>query len=371
MIVGYIKQENNPVNLLDKLKYYLGFIKIEQIGQSYVIGIPIKQNELIYIKEYMKYFNEKKKERKIKKLERKLKRITQNIIKYIEKYQINILVFSNVLSCYERISNVNCFEMYLKEQLKARGYIKEESNIYHKDITFLNGKILMQYMQYEILKYILQIQNKNVSQEDIYFLIKKDSKLDLDFLNSFIENAKTVNIVTNDIERFKNIQEKLYEKENILIGVSNNKNKALKRAKYIFNINLNQKEIEKFKINREAILIHIKEYVKHCKNSFEGININKIELHIPDEYIEEFEQINNEECQEFELLKMYEVMLLQRIYQRKQNDLIFPENNVYKMNYQIAKDIIKNDEVKIIGLIGNNGKIEATEFLKLEKVYEN
>ena len=55
--------------------------------------------------------------------------------------------------------------------------------------------------------------------------------LNLQFLSKFIENCKTVNIVTNDIARFKEVQERIYENENILIGISNNKSKALKRAR--------------------------------------------------------------------------------------------------------------------------------------------
>lgn len=365
MIVGYVKKENIPVKLLDKLKYYLGFIKIEQIGQSYVIKIPIKQKELMYIKEN-NYFKEdtEKEEIKNKRIEKKIKKIIDKLIKYTEKYRINNLVFSDILSSQKNNLETKCFESWCREILKDKGYIKEENNIYNKNIHILNGRKIIEYMQYEILEYILQIQNKKISSEDIYFLIKKDSKLDLEFLNRFVENAKTVNIVTNDINRFKEIQETLYEKENILIGVSNNKNKALKRAKYIFNINMNLRELEKLKINRDAILIHIRENIKYCKNSFNGINISNINLKIPDEYLEEFERIYQEKVNEFNLLKMYEVILMQKIYQKKQSSLISSETNIYQMNYQMASEIIKNDEVKIIGVIGNCGEISKEELIK-------
>ena len=112
--------------------------------------------------------------------------------------------------------------------------------------------------------------------------------MDLQFLEPYIENCKTVNIVTNDMERFKKVQDNLYEKEDILISVSNNKNKALKKAKYIFNVNMNKSEMKKYKIDRNAIIINLKENVKIDDTSFEGININYFQISIPDDYIEKY-----------------------------------------------------------------------------------
>ena len=111
----------------------------------------------------------------------------------------------------------------------------------------------MQYMPFEILEYILHLQKRDIKQEDVYFLIKKDSRMDFNFLDRFIENCKTVNIITNDITRFQKIQQDLYEQESIVLGVSNNKSKSLRKAKYVFNVNMNQKDLDK--IQMENILI--------------------------------------------------------------------------------------------------------------------
>ena len=84
-------------------------------------------------------------------------------------------------------------------------------------------------------EHVLNKQKKNMKQEEIYIIFKKCSNLDLNFLKRFIEGFRIVNIVTNDLERLKNVQDNLLENDGILISVSNNKRKALKRAKYIFN----------------------------------------------------------------------------------------------------------------------------------------
>ena len=216
-------------------------------------------------------------------------------------------------------------------------------------INILNGKKLMEYMEFEILKYITNKQNTSMNKEDIYIVFKKEINLDLNFLKQFIQNFKTVNVVTNDIERLKNVQDNLLENDGILISISNNKRKALKRAKYIINLNLNKEELEKYKINRDAIIINIKEDVKYNVSSFDGVNINYFGIDCPDEYIEKFEQIG----ENFDIVKLYESIL---IYY-----------NAYNMKIESVYERISKDNIKITELIGNNGKISDEELQKIHK----
>ena len=159
-----------------------------------------------------------------------------------------------------------------------------------------------------------------------------------------------VNVVTNDIEKLKRIQENLLDDEGTLISVSNNKKKALKRAKYIVNINLNKEELNKYTVNRDAIIINIQENVKYDKTSFDGININYFDIQCPDEFVEIFEQIG----ENFDIVQMYESMIFRDNMHKTQLD------NVYKR--------ISEDGIQITGLIGNNGKITDEELQKIHKL---
>ena len=237
MVIAYIKEEK-------KTKNFLKGIKIKSFDNNYIVEI----------------------------LDKSKKRIIKKLAKCILKLKIDIIVFSKELE--GELKNKIC------EMLGDR-------------IQTSSGKILMQYMDYEIIKYILEKQKKNVKQEDIYIIFKKDLNLNLNFLKRFIENFRMTNVVTNDITRLKNVQENLIETDNILISVSNNKRKALKRAKYIINVNLTKEELEKYRINRLAIIINLKETVKYSVPSFEGINVNHIRIKCPDDIIEKFEQIGN------------------------------------------------------------------------------
>lgn len=295
MIIGYIKKENIGNRLFHR-------IEIRNFDNNYVIAIPDKYR----------------------------KREKQKLVKYIQKLKIDAIVFSKDF----------------EEEFKL-----EICNMLSKtNVQILIGKKLMEFMEYEIVKYVLDKQNTNSKQEDVYIIFKKTDKLNLDFLKKFIENFRMVNIVTNDIEKLKRIQDNLLDDEGTLISVSNNKKKALKRAKYIVNINLNKEELNKYTVNRDAIIINIQENVKYDKTSFDGININYFDIQCPDEFVEIFEQIG----ENFDIVQMYESMIFRDNMHKTQLD------NVYKR--------ISEDGIQITGLIGNNGKITDEELQKIHKL---
>lgn len=299
MVIGYIKKER-------KTKRKFRGIEIKSLDNNYIITI----------------FDEEK------------NKIKRKLAKYIQKLNIEALVFS----------------------VELDGKFKSDvCDIIENNIRIINGRKLMEYMEFDIFKYILNKQKANIKQEDIYIVFKKDSDIDLNFLKEFIENFRLTNVVTNDIEKLKNVQENLLENDNILISVSNNKKKALKRAKYILNVNLTKEELEKYKINREAIIVNIKENVKYNSASFDGINISNFKIEVPDEFVEKFEEIGGK----FDLVKLYESILF--------------KNDIKKSKLENIYERIHNDNIKITELLGNNGIISENELQKIykQKVTEN
>ena len=289
MKIAYIKE--NKLN-----KKIFGGIEIGLFDNNYIISVSNKEKT----------------------------RVKKRLTKFILKQKIDTLVFSKDLE----------------------GEFKEEiCNLLNDNfgIDVLNGKKLMELMDFDIVKYIIDIQQVDMKQEEIYIIFKKDNSLNLNFLKRFIENFRMTNVVTNDIERLKNVQDNLLEQDGILISVSNNKRKALKRAKYVLNMNLSKTELEKYKINRNAIIINIKENVRYEDVNFDGINVNYFEITLPDEYIEKFEQIG----ENFDYVKLYESELVKDMQGKSLEDIYTK---------------IKSDEVRVDGLIGNNGKISRNEF---------
>lgn len=289
----------------------IGYIKEEILKNQFWRGIEIR----IFDNNYVIAVSNNKKDRK--KIKEKLARI-------IKKLGIDAVVFSKELE--------GDFKNDICEMI---------------NIKVVNGKKLMEFMEYDIVKYVLDKQNADTKKEDIYIVFKRDSNLNLDFLKRFLENFRLVNIVTNDVDKLKNIQDNLLDNEGILISVSNNKRKALKRAKYILNINLTKEELEKYRINREAIIVNIGENVKYDEPCFDGVNINYFKISCPDEYLERFEQVGSQ----FDLAQMYESILLQ--------------DRVDKTKLEAVYSRIKEDNIKIVELIGNNGPISDQELQKI------
>lgn len=294
MIIGYIKEENLKNNIFSG-------IEIKRFDNNYILVISRKKKDK--------------------------DRIKKRLVKYIKKLEIDALVFSKELE--------NDFKPSICEMLQD------------EKVRILNGKKVMEFMEFEIVKYVLDKQKVYMKQEEIYIIFKKSSLLDLNFLKRFIEKFRIVNIVTNDIERLKNVQDNLLENDGILISVSNNKRKALKRAKYILNINLSKDELEKYKINRDAIIINIGEDVRYNSPSFDGININYFNIKCPDEYMEKYEQIGNN----FDLVQLYESTLL--------------SDNMQKREIEDIYERIERDGIRITDVIGNNGKICDEELLQV------
>lgn len=296
MVIGYIKEEK----LIGK---FFRKIEVRSFNDNYIIAVDNK-NDM---------------------------KIKKKLIKVIKKLKIEAIVFSKSLE--------GEFEVQIRDILNSN----DNNNI---GIKIINGKKLMEYMQYEILEYIIKKRKEDIKLEDVYIVFKKDIKLDLNFLKKFIENFRMTNIVTNEVDRLKNVQDNLLENDNILISVSNNKRKALKRAKYILNVNLDKVELEKYRINRNATIINIKENVRYDNVSFDGININNFNIELSDEYVERFEVLN----EKFENTKLYESVLINENYTNKNIEKIY--------------DRINNDEIKVKELIGNNGIIEDKELEK-------
>ena len=258
------------------------------------------------------------------------KSIQKRLVKKIYKQKIDAIVFSKELE--------GKFKDDICEMLKL------DDNI---NVKMINGKKLMEYMEFDIMKYILEKQKHSMRQEDIYIIFKRDNSLNLNFLVRFIENFRMTNIVTNDIARLKNVQDNLLDNENILISVSNNKKKALRRAKYVLNVNLTTEELAKYNINRNAVIINIRENVKYSNPGFEGINVNYFDINVPDAFDEKFEQMGNN----FDLVKLYESILI------AEN---FGEASTEKVYEKIARD-----EIQVKNVIGINGRISDEE---LERV---
>lgn len=159
---------------------------------------------------------------------------------------------------------------------------------------------------------------------------------DIEFENikTLARKYKTINIVTNHIEKFKNLEKQLQENEGIIITITNNKKKSLMKSQIILNIDFPKELINKYNIQDEAIIVNVRGNIKINKKRFNGLNINDYEIDSRDD-----KKDNKALSNKFYLKDLY-------------------ESDLYKkQNISETRNKIKIDKVIIKKLILNNGEL--------------
>ena len=69
--------------------------------------------------------------------------------------------------------------------------------------------------------------------------------------------VKRLTIVSNNINKFRYLEEKLYNEYGIAIELSNNRRKSLLNSNIIINVDFEEEMVNKYNINSKAIIINL------------------------------------------------------------------------------------------------------------------
>jgi hypothetical protein len=242
--------------------------------------------------------------------------------KYIKKKEIEAIVVS------KKIKKNKEFMNYLESINKP----------------IINGRWLFKYLVIQVLEYIAKCQNKEISEQNISLVFKNYTDVIAFYIEYLSKNAKSIKIVTRNRYKLRQIEKKIYSEYGIALSISNNKRKAIRNESIIINFDLDENEINKFRINDCAILVNLKEKIEIKSKRFKGVNINFYEIDFKNKFIDSLEWIN-----EYEKQDIYES------YQYKNAHI-----------YDIEEEILKNN-IKITNLIGINGIITKKEIKVMTK----
>ncbi len=174
------------------------------------------------------------------------------------------------------LSKTNSKKIVLSKKIKEQtSYV---NYLYSYNYEIVDGKWLFQVLIFDVLEYV--IKKLKIKKEDIKLgiLVNDISDLALYAIVELVKKYKNVKIVTNHINSFKNIEEKISEKYGILISVGNNKRKVLSKTNIILNLDFPTELINRYKINSESTIINFKGNVKIKDKRFNGLNINDYEI---------------------------------------------------------------------------------------------
>ena len=130
----------------------------------------------------------------------------------------------------------------------------------------------------EIIEYILKKENLKKEETSLHILVNDATDVAVQNILEFAKEYKTITIITNHIDKFKKIEEKIFEESGINISIMNNKKKSLSRAKIIINFDFPKELINQYTINEKATILNLPGKLKINKKRYEGKIIQGYEI---------------------------------------------------------------------------------------------
>ena len=174
------------------------------------------------------------------------------------------------------LDKTNSKKLVLSKQVKQQeAYM---NYLYSYNYEIVDGRWLFQMLLFDVLEYIIKKLKIKEEETKIGILVNDISDLAIYAIEKLVSKYKYVKIVTNHINHFKNIEEKISEEQGIFINVGNNKRKILSKTNIILNLDFPTELINRYTINSTATIINFKGNVKIKNKRFNGLNINDYEI---------------------------------------------------------------------------------------------
>ena len=248
--------------------------------------------------------------------------------KYTQKHITKLVKKINKICLKKNVQNV-----VLSKNLKQNKELK--NIIYRNNIRIFNGRWLFSYMTYEAIEYILQQIGKKKETIEVSILTISITNHAIETIKMLVKEFKRVNIVTNDINKFKYLENKIYDNYGIMITVTNNKKKSLAKSDIVLNFDFDNDLLNQYNIYEEAIIINILGNMRINKKSFNGLLVNNYEIYS---------------------MKVYDFFDLDKLNHFYLKDLV--EAKLFRNDkFSNIRSNITSDHYKIKELYGNNGKL--------------
>ena len=150
--------------------------------------------------------------------------------------------------------------------------IKKQKNLvnylYSQNMNIIDGKWLFGILSDEAITYVVNKKKMKKEKLNVSILINDVEDYVLENIKLIVRKYKRVNIVTNHLEKFKKLEKEIFEKDGIMVTVTNNKKKSLTKSNVILNYDFPTELINKYKIYDEAIILNVKQNVSISSKRF-------------------------------------------------------------------------------------------------------
>ena len=249
------------------------------------------------------------------------------------KIYLNLEKEKNIKKLINQLAKNEVTNVVIDKELCQNKNLINALNAYN--IRVFDGRWLIKYLAIEILDYIIGQKNIKKAETEIAVTANEITDLAIETIKNLAKQYKRVTVVTNHINQLRKIEKEMYEKEGILIVVSNNQKKSLLKPQLILNIDFNKEVLNKYNINENAIIINLEGDIKIDSKRFNGVNINDYEIGTGREEI-----IWRENMKKFRTKDLLEATLYM------------------KDTFHNIRNKIKKDNISIKELYGINGIIK-------------
>ena len=150
--------------------------------------------------------------------------------------------------------------------------IKKQKNLvnylYSQNMNIIDGKWLFGILSDEAITYVVNKKKMKKEKLNVSILVNDVEDYVLENIKLIVRKYKRVNIVTNHLEKFKKLEKEIFEKDGIMVTVTNNKKKSLTKSNVILNYDFPTELINKYKIYDEAIVLNVKQNVSISSKRF-------------------------------------------------------------------------------------------------------
>lgn len=249
------------------------------------------------------------------------------------KIYLNLEKGKNIRKVINKLINNEATNVVLSKELFENKDLINALNA--NNIKVFDGRWLEKYISFEILDYVIEQKGLKKQETEIAITTNEITDLSIEIIKVLAKQYKRVTVVTNYINKLRKIEKEIYEKNGILIVVSNNQRKSLLKPQIILNLDFNKEVFNRYKINENALIINLEGDMKILTKRFNGININDYEIEVGKE-----ENIWRENMRNFKNKDLLEAVLYM------------------KDTFQNIRSKIAQNKVSIKEVFGINGKIE-------------
>lgn len=244
-------------------------------------------------------------------LKRLIKKAELTDDKILINFDMKKAKFSHKIKVFIKIKEIlnsnNVKNVILSKKLKNDTEIV--NLFYSNNFNIINGKNLFKKLAIQIIENVCLKNNLKSQEKQISIAINSVDTFSINCVRILSKKFKTLNVVTNNINYFKPLKEKLWNEDGIIITLTNNKKKALSKSDIILNVDFPEEVINRYVVFDEAILINLEEDVKIKKKRFCGKIINNYEIKAKEiSELEEF--LGRREYKNYDIKDLTEVYIV-------------------------------------------------------------